>query len=299
VLIAAGHAPVFLSAAKAAKRAIMTRCAPFSRLIALAAAAFAAVAAEAAPPTRVASLNQCTDQLLAYLAAPGQIASLSFVIRQPQWTPPALAETVARAGVNHGRAEEMALQKPDLIVTSLYSDRATVALLRRLGYRVEEFAPENSLADIRGNVLRMGALIGAEARAHAIVAAFDRQLEDLRARRPAGRRVLADIGVGGFTPGSGTLNADIAELAGFELLGDRLGIAGFGHVSAEATIMARPDRVAFSNAWGRPPSLATEALRHPAMRAMAEGREIAIPDRLLICGAPHSLEAAERLLRAP
>jgi len=250
-------------------------------------------------PHRVASLNQCTDQLLVLLAPPERIASVSFVLKQKQWTPPGLSEVIARLASNYGRAEDMLVQKPDLIVTSQYASRSTVFLLRRLGYRVEEFPPENSFSDIRANVLRMGRLLGLEDRAQEIVAAFDLRLSDLRGRSGSSRGVLADVGVGGFLSGAGTLSEDVAGLAGYQLLGAKMGLSGFGYAAVEEILLARPDAFSVSNAWSKPPSLATDALRHPALRrAGATARVIDIPDRLLICGAPHSLEAAERMLGA-
>ena len=97
--------------------------------------------AAAGPPVRIASMNQCTDQLLLLLAPDETIASLSFVSRQRPWLDPAQQARIIRLPVNQGAAEEMVRLNPDLIVTSAFSDASTLSLLRRLGSRVETFEP--------------------------------------------------------------------------------------------------------------------------------------------------------------
>lgn len=253
--------------------------------------------AAAGPSVRVASMNQCTDQLLLLLAPDEAIASLSFVSRQRPWLDPAQQARIKRLPVNHGAAEEMVRLNPDLIVTSAFSDPSTLSLLRRLGYRVETFEPETSLEEVRASIRRMGALIGAPIRAEDVIREFDAGLAALRDGRRRG--VLAEIGVGFWVPGSGTLSAEIAEAAGYLTLGEKLGYSGYRYLSLEELLLSAPDLIALSNAWSTPPSLSTNALQHPAVRRIAGGPAfVDLPDRLTICGSPALLEAVARLARA-
>lgn len=251
----------------------------------------------AAPPMRVASMNQCTDQLLLLLAPDEAIASLSFVSGQRPWLDPAQEARIGRLPVNRGGAEEMVRLNPDLIVTSAFSDPLGLSLLRRLGYRVETFEPETSIEEVRASIRRMGVLIGASRRAEAVIREFDEGLAALRDGRRRG--VLAEIGVGFWVPGAGTLSAGIAGAAGYATLGEKLGYSGYRYLSLEELLRARPDLIALSNAWSSPPSLSTGALQHPALRRIAgETAFVDLPDRLTICGSPALLEAVARLVRA-
>src|SRR5689334_12327258 len=75
-------------------------------------------AGDPAKPQRIVSLNQCTDLFVLMLAEPERIASLSFVSKQPQWTPPEYAAEIASIPINHALAEEILPAKPDLVVTT-------------------------------------------------------------------------------------------------------------------------------------------------------------------------------------
>ena len=82
-------------------------------------------------------------------------------------------------------------------------------------------------------------------------------------------------------------------------LGQTLGFSGFRYVSLEQIVAAAPDAIAPSNAWVDPPSQSTNALRHPALRRlMATSANVTIPERLLVCGSPYVLDAAEILANA-
>src|SRR6056297_3507789 len=108
-----------------------------SRLISLGSAlavagSVAVTAAQADPaPRRVVSINLCTDQLAMMLAAPGQLISVSDLAADPHRS--AMAEAARAYPVNHGRAEEVYLLDPDLVLTGAYNARATVEMLRGVG----------------------------------------------------------------------------------------------------------------------------------------------------------------------
>jgi len=254
---------------------------------------------DAAKPQRIVSMNQCTDLFVLMLAEPDRIASVSFVTHQPQWTPPEYKEELASIPSNHALAEEVLQIRPDLVVTTPYTGVAAMQLLRRLGYRVETFEPEMTFADIRKNILKMGDLLGEQERAQQAVAAFDARLTAIKAQGGRPDKVIASFGVNGFTAGKDTLAAEAANAAGFRTLGEKMGYSGFRFVPLEQVIAEAPDVLAPSNAWTEPPSMATDAFNHPAMRKFAkQGAVVNIPERLLVCGSPAALDAAELMARA-
>lgn len=264
----------------------------------LSASAFAEGAVER--PQRIASLNLCTDQMLMMLVEPERIASISFLSLQNERTPPELREAASGLPVNHGLAEEVLLQEPDLVLAGTYTARPAVGLLRRMGVQVEDFEPEMSFDDMRTNLLRMGELVGETEKAKAIIADFDAELAALKEQAGAieDMPVFADIDVNNWLAGSGTLSAEIVHAGGYRTLAETLGVVGHQNVPLELLVTTDPDLMALETPWSDPPSLATNGLQHPALRRMAAARDVVdMPERFTICATPYSLEGARLLAR--
>lgn len=254
-------------------------------------ASSAALAAE--PPRRVVSLNVCTDQLAMLVADDDQLVSVSFLARDPQTA--VLADEAARYTVNHGLAEEIFLMQPDLVLAGAYTARASVEMLRRLGFRVETFEPESSFEDIVANIRRVGALLGREARAEALVAELEAGLAAFAAE-PELPLTVAVYSANSYTSGAGSLSNSVIEAAGLKNLGVQMGIHGLARLPLERLVLERPDLVILGDSEYDKPALAQENFSHPAFRAVAADRLVRVPGRYWICGGPFTLEAA-RLLR--
>lgn len=297
--------PPLLSILSACARAPRRAGAPF--ILVLVAAIFLPApgfsqAREAPPakPRRIVSMNLCTDELLMRLVDPSRIASITYLSHQPVNAPLGLDHIAATLPVNYGLAEEVIRLRPDLVLAGQFTARPASSLLSRLGYRVEMFAPENSFADMRANIRRLGALVGEEARAEAVIADFDARLGALQARIPRGEApVFADIGVNNYVAGRGTLYTEVINAAGYRTLGQALGFEGFRNVPLETLLTVRPALVSTATPWTSPPSLSTLALAHPALRALGAGAgHVVIPERFTTCGAPSVLGAVEILVNA-
>lgn len=266
-------------------------------LAALLALSFPAPAALAAgdAPRRVVSMNLCTDQIAMLVAAPGQLVSVSYLAARQDVS--LMSGQTAGLALNHGLAEEILRLDPDLVIAGTYTRRATVNLLRRLGRRVEEFAPANSFADIRENVRRMGDLLGRKGQAARLIAAFDAEAGALAAAPPdEDAPVLGSFGANSYTTGGGTLENEIVGAAGLRHLGEELEITGTTRLPLEALVLADPDYVLL---WERSlgdPSRAAEILRHPVLDARFGGeRRVSADSRAWICGTPLTLEAVAKL----
>lgn len=253
----------------------------------------AASAAGEERPGRVVSTNVCTDQLAMLVADEDQIVSVSHLAGDPGIS--VLAEQAERYAVNHGQAEEVFLMRPDLVLAGTYTSIAAVDMLRRLGFRVEQFAPESSFEGIRASLLRMGELLGREERAQALAAELDAGLAELAARPVPPLRV-AIYSANSYTSGDGSLSDAVIEAAGLTNIADELGIVGTARLPLEQLVMARPDLVIVGEQDYPRPALAQQNFRHPAFEAVAAGaRLVRIPDRYWICGAPFTLEAVQLL----
>src|SRR5436305_6104744 len=108
-------------------------------------ALLAAAPVEAAPQ-RVASLNLCTDELLLMLAAPGQIASVTYLAQQAAETP--LWRRAARYRRNDGSLISVVALRPDLVVTLAGGGRDRVRIAERPGIPAVELPSGQSLSDV-------------------------------------------------------------------------------------------------------------------------------------------------------
>ena len=109
-------------------------------------------AALAQAPSRVVSINLCTDQLLMALAEPGQITAVSRWARRPDMS--FLAAKAQSIPVMRGSAEEVLRLRPDLVLAGTFSGTATRALLVQQGIRVEAFAPPRNLDEAKVEIER-------------------------------------------------------------------------------------------------------------------------------------------------
>jgi iron complex transport system substrate-binding protein len=253
--------------------------------------ASAVFAAEA--PRRVVSMNVCTDQLAMLIAGEGQLYSVSYLAGDSNTS--VLADQAGRYVVNHGLAEEVFLMQPDLIIAGTFTTRTTVELLRRLGFRVEEFAPANSIAEIREHISRMGALLGREEKASELLGEIDDGLAKLAAQPPSGKTV-ATYYANSYTSGAGTLVDALIGVSGLENIASRLGLTGTSKLPLELLVLADPDLVVSSESEYPAPALAEEGYAHPAFKALTIGKKaVNIPSKYSICGAPFTLEVARIL----
>lgn len=262
---------------------------------------FLTTAADAqARPQRIVSMNLCTDELLMRIVDPSRIASVTYLSQQPINAPLGLGDIASKLKVNHGLAEEVLMQEPDLILAGRFTATTAVSLLRRLGYRIMIFDPELTLDDMRANIRKLGDAVGEPARAEKVITDFDTRLTTLQAQIPAGEKpIFADVGVNNFIAGENTLYTHIVNAGGYRTLGQALGFEGFRNVPLEEVLSVKPALMSTVTPWTNPPSMSTLALGHPALRAMVkEIPQVAIPERYTTCGAPSALGAVEILVNA-
>ena len=69
-----------------------------------------------ARPQRIVSMNLCTDELLMRMVDPSRIASITYLSQQPINAPLGLNAIASGLKTNHGLAEEILMQEPDLIL---------------------------------------------------------------------------------------------------------------------------------------------------------------------------------------
>jgi iron complex transport system substrate-binding protein len=261
--------------------------------LASAAALLVAGSADAEAPTRVVSINLCTDQLAMLLADEGQLLSVSHIAFDPLASP--MVEAAAGYEKNHGQAEEIFAMRPDLVLAGVYSDPYTVGLLRRLGVDVVQFPLETDFDGIRANMLKMGEVLGQVDAAQRLVAQFDADLAALGSNgeeRPSALLHYAN----NYTSGDKSLAHQILLAAGFANATTEAGITVAGSVPLERLVLLMPDLVISGQPYPGA-SRAEEVLDHPALRVLQQKQSGAtLTDAEWVCGTPFVLRAVARLV---
>jgi iron complex transport system substrate-binding protein len=250
-------------------------------------------------PMRIVSNNMCTDQLLLALADRARIAALS-----PFAGNRALSFAAEKAvGIPRvsGTSEDVLMIRPDLVLTSQFDRRTTVAFIRSKGTRVEAFELVQTVEGVKEQILRMGHLLGAEAEARAMVEKIDASVSKLKdavqdqRQHQQGLRVLP-LARRGWSAGKDTLIGDILKLAGLVNVSDQPGMPYGAFLSLETVISLRPDAIMLSASGEEAEDNGTAMLLHPALeRHFPQERRIVLPDRLTVCGGPMIIEAMDLL----
>jgi iron complex transport system substrate-binding protein len=255
-------------------------------------AAGAAALAAAETPSRVVSLNLCTDQL-AMLLAPDTLVSVSSLATDP--TSSAMPDAAAAYPANRARAEEVFLLDPDLVLAGIWSEAETVAILRRLGIHVETFPPATTVEEMRAQIARMGALLGREDAADALITGFDADLAALRRDAPDTTAVV--YFANGFAGSDSSLSGEALRAAGIRNLAAEAGYGG-RRLPLELLVLMEPDLIVAGTRY--PGTSRSEAiLDHPALKSAIGNRPfVIVPDRDWICGTPAFLDAVALLADA-
>lgn len=258
-------------------------------------AAVNALAAER--PHRIVSLNLCTDELLWRLADRDQIASLSYLSADP--TLSTIAGQIKGVTLNYGRAGEIRLENPDLILAGTYGARFAVSLLRSRGFKVVEIPPANSLDDIVPDILKVGDAIGQGARAKRMASDVRARIAELTATKPKRRVTGVVFEARGYAAGAPSLANDVITLAGVRNLVAGMGSGSDVALGVEGLIELNPQVVVIDKDAQAGPSIAQSILNHPALHEFrAHHRLIQVPGKLWGCATPATLDAVTRIRKA-
>ncbi len=268
------------------------------RAVATLVAATAAMGASAGDRLpAVASINLCADELVLSVAAPEQILSVSWLAADPEES--VLADQASHYRLNYGSAEEVLRLKPDVVIAGIYTNAFARSLLKRLGVKVVELAPETTLADIETNLRTVGAALDRTGRAETLVTGLH-----ATARRVAAARTHPPIsGVvvrpGGFTVGKHSLADTLMALAGVRNVAAEQGLDRWGSLSMETLLRSRPELIVLTRYRNDEPSLANSVLHHPAIAALrTRVATTEVDAKYWACGLPASLESSTALERA-
>jgi iron complex transport system substrate-binding protein len=175
---------------------------------------------------RVVSQTVGTDELLLALAEPSQIAALSHLARDPQFSAISAEAAAYPQLAKNGDAENVLKFSPTLVLVAGYSRADLVAQVRRAGVKVFVVEKYASLADAYANLRALARELSpaAEKKAEAIVGDCETRVavlaEKLKTVRPL--RVIAPSTYG-VIGGADTTFQDLCDHAGAENLAATLG----------------------------------------------------------------------------
>lgn len=244
-------------------------------------------------PMRVMSINQCTDQIVLALLPPSRIASVSFLARDPHGS--LMADAARHVADNHGTAEEVMRQHPDLVIAGRSTTPAVRAFLKRLGWPLLEVDEADSFDAIRTITRQIADAVDARARGEALIADMDRKLADLALDRGPAIRVAAWDG-GGFSAGKGSLYDLILQTAGAVNVANLPPASGYGRPDVEVLLATAPQLLLQGGYEGG--SLRENVARHPLVRRYwGPSRTLVVPSGYYACGTPMVADAALLLRR--
>lgn len=261
--------------------------------IALSALTLAALPARA-EPRRIVSLNPCLDAILVEVADREQIAALSHFARDRDTS--TIADIATDFPLTYESAEEVMSFKPDLVLTSRHSSLATRNALRRVEIATELFIEPQSIAESLAQVRAVAAAVNRPARGEYLVAQIEAALQDAAPEPNVAPLQALLYQRNGFSTGGGTMLDDLLTHAGFQNVGSRYGLKGWGNIPMERVIADPPAVLLATQSRPGMPTWANRIAGHPALRHMQDRMYLAaFPDKFIYCGGPVLIKATQAL----
>jgi len=255
-----------------------------------------------AAPIRVVSQTVGSDELLLALAQPSEIAALSHLARDPQYSAVS-AEAAKYPQLALGDAETVLRFHPTLVLLANYSRAELVEQLRRSGVHVIVFDRYESIDDAFANLRLLAKQLDPDAppKAERIIGDCRERMRVLRARlrgvKPV--RVIAPSTYG-VIPGSDTTVQDICDHAGAINLAATLGHLHGNQAPPNERMLTWPiDALILSG--DNADTALTPFRRLPPyqyMRAVKEARVALLAPYMLSTVSHYRVAAYEQLARA-
>jgi len=252
-------------------------------------------------PARVVSQTVGTDELLLAVADPGQIAALSHLARDPEFSAVAEeAEGYPQLQLN-GDAESVIKYQPTLVLCADYSRPELVAQLRRAGVRVLVFDRYATMDDAYANLRLLARVLGTEERAERVIAECRGRVAALD-KRLKGVPLVGVIAPStyGLLPGANTTFQDLCDHSGAENLAATLGhLVGNAPQPSEQMLLWPIDFLVVS---GKTQASALAPFRdippYEYLEVVRDSHAVLLPPWVLGCVSHHRIVGYEIMARA-
>lgn len=244
-------------------------------------------------PQRVVSLNLCTDEMLLAFADREQIASLSYLIRDPSIS--IMVEQSQGIPINDGRAETILFSGPDLVLAGTFGQHYQSALLKAQGLKVLTLGPWTSLKEGREQIRTMAKALGHAERGEDLIKRIDAALQRTKNIVPGKPSILV-YDRGGWVSATDSPMNELLVHMGFRLHHGSSGLPYGGVVRLESIVTSPPDYLLVDEEAGNAVDNGTALFSHPALiNAVPLSRRLIVPGKLAICGGPSTPDLIEAL----
>ncbi len=251
------------------------------------------VAGAQSRPQRVVSLNLCTDEMLLTLADRDQIASLSFLIKDPSIS--FMTEQAQELPVNDGRAETILFSGPDLVLSGTYGQQGQAALLKAQGLKVLTLGPWTSLKEGQEQIRTMARALGHPERGEALISRIDAALQRTKDIVQGEPSVLV-YDRGSWVSSTDSPMNELLIHMGFKPHQQALGLPHGGMARLETIVTTPPDFLLLDDDSDKAVDNGTALFVHPALvHAVPLERRLVVPRKLTICGGPSTPAAIDAL----
>ena len=240
---------------------------------------------------KVASLDYCADQFVLKLVEPARIAAVS---KDADREFSYMRDSAAGHKKIRPSAEEVLAIDPDLIVRSYGGGPNARHFYESIGLTVIQIGYATTIEDVRGEVERVGGLLGRAAEAESVVRDMDQRLATLTRQAQDVETSILYVTPGGVTTGPGTLVHMLIVAAGLKNFEQS---PGWRSLPLEKLAFDQPellatafynDRINHENFWS--------AARHPIIRKqLSATRTIALEGATTACGGWFLVDAVEQL----
>ena len=251
-----------------------------------------ACSAPAEPPAdgqlRIASLNPCSDAILAEVA-PDKLVAVSHYSHDPSAGSMPVSEA-RRWPATGGSVEEILAADANMVVASSFLPPSTRAALDQLGIPVVVLGMSNSVEENLTQVRELADAVGEAQAGEALVARIETALAAAAPTNSDGPQTIL-WQPGGIVPGEGALVVALMRRVGLQPADATRGLGQGDRLPLEAVLIDPPELLLHAGERGDEES---RTLHHPALRKLATRRAEFAP-QLYFCGGPSLIRAAERL----
>lgn len=240
-------------------------------------------------PTRIVSLDYCSDQFVLKLADRSQILALS-----KDATKEFSYMSKEAAGIPNVRsqAEDVMVLRPDIIARSYGGGPDAKGFFERAGLPIAQLAFADDYNGIIANIRDMAKAFGHPERGEALVAEFEARLAAIKTTKVSPSALY--ITPAGVTGGEGTMIDLMMDSAGLSNFQEQ---DGWNPIPLERLARERPDMViaaTFSTKTSQVDGWSPS--RHPVARAQTKGQTILpLNGALTSCGGWFVIEAIEAM----
>ena len=252
-----------------------------------------------APATRVVALTAADCEILCALGAQDALVGRGEYCNYPA---DILDRPVVQSGANTNIEEILALQPQVVLMNDMAQSTEQIEQLERSGVRVVV----SDATDIEGvyTAIRMiGALMGRDAQAEALVSDMQAAFADIAARcGQTGKTVYFEVSplqYGLWTAGSGTFMEELAGICG--LTNAFADVQGWAQISEEQVLARDPDIIVTNAmAWGDGPTPVEEIMSREgwqSLKAVQSGCVFSVDPDSISRPGPRLVDAAWELYR--